>query len=77
MTNELIKQEQTSGLSVPDLINEWLNYEAARGASAATLQTYKKSIEVFRDWVIENGLRRSPNLVRPSDIRNLLKKELF
>ena len=72
MTNELIKQEQTSGLSVPDLINEWLNYEAARGASAATLQTYKKSIEVFRDWVIENGLQ-DPQIVRPSDIRNFKK----
>ena len=68
MAKELVKQEQTSGLSVPDLINEWLNYEAARGASVATLQTYKKSIEVFRDWVIENGLQ-DPQIVRPSDIR--------
>jgi len=68
MANELIKQEQGGALSVPDLINEWLNYEAGRGASDTTLKTYKKSIEVFRDWVIDNGLQ-DPGIVKPSDIR--------
>ena len=69
MANELIKQDQPGGLAVPDLINEWLHYEAGRGASDTTLTAYKKSIEVFRDWVIENGLQ-DPQIVKPSDVRN-------
>jgi len=72
MANELIKQDQPGGLSVPDLINEWLHYEAGRGSSDTTLTAYKKSIEVFRDWVIENGLR-DPGIVKPSDIREYKK----
>ena len=72
MANKLIKQEQTGGLSVPDLINEWLHYEAGRGSSDTTLTAYKKSIEVFRDWVIENGLQ-DPGIVKPSDIREYKK----
>ena len=68
MQKAIIKQEQTNALAVPDLINEWLNYEAGRGASDTTLKTYKKSIEVFGNWVIENGLQ-DPGIVKPSDIR--------
>jgi len=68
MTKELIRQEQASSLSVQDLIAEWLQYEAARGSSDTTLKTYKKSIEVFRDWVLSNGLN-NPGIVKPSDIR--------
>jgi len=68
MANELIKQDQPGGLAVPDLIAEWLDYEAARGSCQTTLTAYKKSIEVFKDWVIENGLR-DPGIVKPSDIR--------
>ena len=72
MQKAIIKQEQTSILAIPDLINGWLNYEAGRGASDTTLRTYKKSIEVFRDWVIENGLQ-DPGIVKPSDIREFKK----
>jgi len=72
MANELIKQDQPGGLSVPDLIAEWLNYEAGRGSSDTTLTAYKKSIEVFRDWVIDNGLQ-DPQVVKPSDIREFKK----
>jgi integrase/recombinase XerC/integrase/recombinase XerD len=68
MANELIKTDQAGALSVPDLIAEWLQYEAARGASDTTLSAYKKSIEIFRDWVLSNGLI-DPGIVKPSDIR--------
>jgi site-specific recombinase XerD len=64
----LVKQTQGGALAVPDLIAEWLQYETAEGASPATLQTYKKSIDVFKGWVLANGLQ-DPEIVKPSDIR--------
>ena len=70
----LVKQDQDGALAIPDLIAEWLNYEAARGSSQATLTAYKKSIEVFRDWVLANGLQ-DPGVIKPSDIRRY-KKDL-
>jgi len=74
MDKNLIKQDQGGALAVPDLIAEWLQYEASRGSSQATLTAYKKSIEVFRDWVLANGLG-DPRIIKPSDIRRY-KKDL-
>jgi len=71
---ELVKIDQGGALAVPDLIAEWLQYEAERGASQATMTTYKKSIEVFRDWVLANGLD-DPGIIKPSDMRRY-KKDL-
>lgn len=47
----LAKLDQAGALSVRDLIAEWLQYEASRGASPATLTTNKKSMEVFRELI--------------------------
>ena len=69
MANNMLKKvDHGSDLAVPDLIAEWLQYEASRGASDTTLTAYKKSIEVFRDWVLANGLQ-DPGIVKPSDMR--------
>jgi len=68
MDNSLVKQEQNGALAIPDLIAAWLDNEAERGASPATLTAYKKSIEVFKDWIITNGLQ-DPGIIRPSDIK--------
>jgi len=74
MASEIIQQDQGGALIIPDLIAEWLLYEQARGSSPATIQTYKKSIEVFINWVQAGGLKE-PGIIRPSDIRQY-KKEL-
>lgn len=74
MANSLVKHDQGGALIVPDLMAEWLQYEQSRGASPATMTTYKKSMQVFIAWVQSGGLK-DPGMIRPSDIESY-KKEL-
>ena len=67
MQKEIVKQEQINALAIPDLINEWLDYELKKGASDPTLTAYKKGIAVFTAWVEDRGL--AGRAVRPSHIR--------
>jgi len=41
--------------AAPALIEQWLAWKRADGASANTIQTYRRSIDQFVDWLRESG----------------------
>lgn len=52
----LTRIDRQTALAVPDLVGQWLQAEARRGASEHTLRAYRKGVDVYLAWLRENGV---------------------
>jgi site-specific recombinase XerD len=57
MGGELITKEQEKALTTIDLKREWLEHERLRGQSQNTIRAYRKGLEIFLDWIQDQGIQ--------------------
>jgi len=56
MTGNQIIQADQKAIATQDFVNRWLEYEALRGQSERTIETYKRGFNKFGRWLINQGI---------------------
>jgi site-specific recombinase XerD len=56
MTGNQITQADQKAIATQDFVNRWLEYEALRGQSERTIETYKRGFNRFGRWLIDQGI---------------------